>query len=298
MRIARLLVCACLLGPPAAGTTLKIPVWLEEPRSSIQVTVGGKPVEVLSVQTPDDDLILLIVMDTVNHLDRTDAAREALVEKLGSLGPRYFAGVLSAQDGLLVRLDPTHRRERLLEELAAVEVRGVPGLLDVVEQASRIADHTLGAAKVRVAVLFITDGEVADYRGDYTIPIVNPSDRRDLSRRFRNQLILTRVRAIADTLKLAQAPLFFLHLARQNDDLNEVYQNGIRQFATVTGGEAVFAQSLQEIPFLVERLLDRIATHSVISLEAACNGLRRLEIRASEGAPHHPDRIGCSPDGS
>ncbi len=298
MLVARLLVCAWLLGPLAVAAALKTPVWLEEPRGSFQVKLGGKPVDVLSVQTPDDDLILLIVMDTVKHLDRTDAARDAVVEKLGSLGPKYFAGVLSAQDGLLVRLDPTRRRKRLHEKLAAVQVRGVPGLLEVVEQASRIADRTLGAARVRVAVLFITDGEVADYRGDYTIPVVNPSDRRDLSRRFRSQLILTRVRSIIDTLQSAQAPLFFLHLARQYDDLNEAYQNGISQFAAVTGGEALFAQSLQETPLLVERLLDRIAAHSVLSLEATCNGLQKLEIRASEGAPQHRDRIGCPLAGS
>lgn len=293
MRVARLLVCTALFGPLAVAATLKTSVWIQEPLGSLQVKLGGKPVEVLSVQTPDDDLILLIVMDTVKHLDRTDAAREAVVEKLASLGPKYFAGVLSAQDGLLVRLDPTRRRKRLHEELAAIEVRGAAGLLDVVEQASRVADRTLGAARVRAAVLFITDGGVADYRGDYTIPVVNPSDRRDLSRRFRSQLILTRVRSIVDTLELAQAPFFFLHLARQYDDLNEVYQNGISQFAAVTGGEALFAQGLQEIPHLVERLLDRIARHSVISLQAACNGLQKLEVRASEGAPQHRDRIGC-----
>ena len=125
--------------------------------------------------------------------------------------------------------------------------------------------------------------------------MVNPSDRRDLSRRFRNQLILERVRTIVDRLESAQAPLFFLHLARQYDDLNEVYQNGINEFAETTGGQALFAQSLQEIPSLVGRLLDRIAAHSVLAIEGATEAPQKLEVDAGAAPVEHRERVSLPP---
>lgn len=296
MRLARQIVGACLSASLASAGTLKTPIWADAPFDALEIELGGEPVVVRALDTPDTSLIVLIVMDTVRFPDRTDAAREAILTKLaGFERKKSFVGILTAQDGLTVRQDPTRNRRRLRERLAGIEVRGVPGLLDVVEQASRIADRTLAAAPVRVATLFITDSGVEDYRGDYTIPVVNPSDRRDLSRRFRDQLIQARVRAIVDTLETAQAPLFFLHLARQRDSLNEVYQNGIAEFAARTGGQALFAQGLQEIPDLVGRLLDSIATHSVLHLETDCEGLRKLQVRAPGTITKHRDRVGCPP---
>lgn len=294
------IVCwAVLCASLSTAGTFKTPVWAESANANFEVTLDGDPVDVRSVQTPDDNLILLVVSDTVKFPDRADAARTAIVEKLEALGPRYFAGVLTAQDGLQVQLDPVRGRRKLREKLDSLDVRGVPGLLDVVVQSSRVADQTLGAAKVRLAVLFVTDGEIEDYRGDYTIPVVNPSDHRDLSRRFRGQLILERIRSIADALATAQAPLFFLHLARQYDELNEVYQNGINQFAQLTGGMALFARGLQEIPAMVERLLDDIAAHSVLTLEAECPGLHRLEVRSGgASATKHKESVGCVQPGS
>ncbi len=289
---------ALLLAPTASPEVFKTPAWVDGPAESFEVTLGGRRVAVQSVQTPDEHLILLLVLDTVNRPDRAEAARDAIVAKLGELGPKYYAGVLTAQDGLVVQLDPIRGRKRLREKLDSMDVRGVPGLLDVVVQASRLADETLNAADVRLAVLFLTDGEIEDYRGDYTIPVVNPSDRRDLSRRFRGQLIRERIRSIADSLSSAHAPLFFLHLSRRHDDLNEVYQNGISEFARVTGGRALFAQGLQEIPAMTEQLLDEIAAHSVLRLEADCEGRRRLEIRTNGTEVRHKEDLSCADPGS
>lgn len=298
MAVGALVALALLGAPVAMADVFKTPVWHDGPTGSYEVTLDGNPATILSVQTSDEHLILLLVLDTVNRPDRTDAAREAVVAKLVELGPKYFAGVLTAQDGLVVQQDPIRGRKKLRDKLDSIDVRGVPGLLDVVVQASRLADQTLQAASVRLAVLFLTDGEIEDYRGDYTIPVVNPSDRSDLSRRFRSELIRERIRSIVDSLESAQAPLFFLHLARQYDDLNEVYQNGISEFAQVTGGTALFARGLQEIPAMVGRLLDEIAAHSVLKLEADCDGVRRLEVRAEGASPKHKEAVRCSQPGS
>ena len=298
MVICRILAFSVLLAPPVAAELLKTPVWSEAPSHAFEVLIDGEPVPVRSVQTPDNELVLLIVMDVVKRADRVDAAREAIVRKLTELGPKYYAGVLSAQDGLQVRQDPTRGRGKLRRNLGGLDVRGVPGLLDVVGQASEIADRTLLAADVRLAVLFLTDGEIEDYHGDYTIPVVNPSDRRDLSRRFGAQLILERIRSTVDALESAQAPLFFLHLARQYDDLNEVYQNGINEFASITGGTALFAQGLQEVPALVNQILDEISRHSVVSIEVECSGLHQIEVIAGQDEVRHEGLIGCPSPGS
>ena len=298
MRIPRLLVGLGLMCLNLVAEPVKTPIWAHGGQSGLSVALGGESVPVLSVETPEDQLIVLLVMDTVKYPDRTDAARDAIIEALTRLGPQYYAGVMSAQDGLTVHLDPVRARAKLREKLDSLSVRGVPGLLDVVEQVSSIADQTLAAAKVRVASLFVTDGEIADYRGGYTIPIVNPSDQRDLSRRFRSQLILQRIRTIAAELQVAQAPLFFLHLARKYDSLNEVYQNGINEFAQVTGGRALFARGVQEVPAMVQSLLDEIAAHSVLTLEMDCDGIRRLEVRSNGASARHKAMVSCPPTGS
>lgn len=293
MRVRRLAALAVLLVSQSSSEVFKTAVWGEGPARDMAVSLGGEIAAVHSVQTVEDHLILLLVMDTVKFPDRVDAVRDALVAKLTSLGPKYFVGVMSAQDGLRVVLDPVRGRAKLSEALQSLDVRGVPGLMDVVEQVSEIADQTLASAEVRVAVLFVTDGEIEDYRGDYTIPVVNPSDSSDLSRRFRGQLILERIRSIVDRLEGAQAPLFFLHLARQYDSLNEVYQNGISEFSQTTGGRAVFVRGVQEVPAVVEQLLDEIAAHSVVSIDASCEGIQKLEIRSSVGSVRHRETFRC-----
>lgn len=298
MRALRFWVWAQLLVSIAAGEALKTPVWTDGAATGLEVTLDGRPAEVTATLAPDEHLILLLVMDTVKYPDRVDAARDALVRKLRELGKKYFVGVFTAQDGLAVQLDPVRGRNKLRDTLQSLDVRGMPGLLDVVEQASQIADRTLAAAPVRLAVLFVTDGAIGDYRGHYTIPVVNPSDQRDLSRRFRDQLILARIRHAVDALESAQAPLFFLHLARSFDNLNEVYQNGISEFARVTGGTALFAQGLQEIPAMVDRLLDEIAAVTVLTIEGECASRPRLVVRSPQGVAKHRDKIGCPVAGS
>ncbi len=295
MRAAALTVLAVLAATGSRAEGFKTPVWGDSVADSFdfEVAIDGEPVSVASVQTPDDHLILLLVLDTVKYPDRADAAQEALVAKLTELGPNYYVGVLTAQDGLVVRQDPIRSRPRLRERLESIDIRGVPGLLDVVVEVSQVADATLNAADVRLAVLFLTDGEIEDYRGDYTIPVVNPSDRSDLSRRFGGQLILERIRTVVDALESAQAPLFFIHLARRYDDLNEVYQNGISEFARVTGGQALFAQGLQEIPAQVGQILDEIAAHSVLKLDVDCEGPVRLQVTSSGVGTRHRASFRC-----
>jgi hypothetical protein len=143
----------------------------------------------------------------------------------------------------------------------------------------------LREAKVRVATLYLTDGSIYEYRGDYTSSVINPSDSRDLSRRFRDQLIQERIAGVLGRLEDSWAPLFFLHLEQRQDALNVSYQNGITQFAAATQGKALFCRSVAEISPLLYQALDQIKNQYVITVEtpAGSEGAARLRLETPDG---------------
>ena len=110
MAVGILAALALLLATDTQAEVFKTPVWHDGPAENYEVTLNGEPVSVSSVQLSDDHLILLLVLDTVNHPDRAEAARDAVVAKLSDLGPKFYAGVLTAQDGLVVQQDPIRGR--------------------------------------------------------------------------------------------------------------------------------------------------------------------------------------------
>jgi von Willebrand factor type A domain len=249
-----------------------------------KVRLGDRPAAVTSVIAPKGDLLLLIVMDVIGDLGRIDTARQALVEQLEEFGGRQYVSLLQAQDGLQVVQDPTRDRKRLSESILNLPAAGYPGLMGAVEQATAIADSMLKRSDVRVAVLFITDGSIYRYRGDYTSPVINPSDSSDLSRRFRDRLIQEKISAILSSLNTSVTPLFFLHLESHTDPLNVVYENGIQQFAQATGGEAIFCRSVAEIPTQLGQLMDRIRNLYTLTVRAPVPPGRRLRLEVE-----HPD---------
>lgn len=296
-RILLFTLLALLVGPqvvPRVHGDLKAPLWVEAdnehlatlvPPDRIQAWLGDDPAQVRAVHPADGNLILLIVMDVVGDLIRVDAARQGLVEILNRFGPREFAGVLRAQDGLQVLLEPTSDRESLRDALLSLPVSGFPGLLESVEDAATLADRMLIQSDVRIAVLYITDGSIYAYRGDYTNPVINPSDGGDLSRRFRDRLIQERITSLLDSLMASSAPLFFLHLERERDSLNSVYQNGITQFAQATGGEALFCESVAQIRPYLEQIVQRVKNQQVVTLVPPDGVEGRVRLRLEvEGA--------------
>lgn len=297
-RILSLALLGVLVGwqvvSPARGG-IKAPLWVQPedsrfvtlvPLDKIQAWLGDEQAQVQAVHPADGNLILLVVMDVVGDLTRVDAVREGLVEILEAFGPREFAGILRAQDGLEVLLEPTKDHESLKDTLLALPVSGFPGLLESVEDAAKIADQMLRQSDVRVAVLYITDGSIYAYRGSYTNPVINPSDGGDLSRRFSDSLIQERISGIMDSLIASWAPLFFLHLERQRDRLNGVYQNGMTQFAQATGGEALFCESVAQIKPFLEQIVERARSQQVVTIappEGVAGRVRlRLEVDGAE----------------
>jgi hypothetical protein len=266
-----------------------------------EVRLGEEPAAVTSVVAPKGDLVLLIVMDVIGDLGRIDTLRQALVQQLDELEGRQYVSVLQAQDGLQVVQDPTRDRKRLRESILNLPIAGYPGLMAAVEQASAIGDSMLRKSDVRVAVLFITDGSIYRYRGDYTSPVINPSDSSDLSRRFRDRLIQEKISAILSSLNTSVTPLFFLHLESHTDPLNAVYENGLQQIAQATVGEAVFCRSMAEIPTQLAQLFDRMTNLYTMTVRATAPAGRRLRLQVEHpGSPAliHRSHVEIQPMGA
>jgi hypothetical protein len=246
------------------NAVLRVPVLLtsgEEIAGAADVTAsvyGGEAVRVLRVDTPEDDLLLLIVLDLTGDIALIDPARQSLAQQIGSLPPSTWTGLLRAQDGLQVLQDPTPDPEAIKQALASVSTTGRAGLLETVETAAQLADSIAAKSQVRLAVLYLTDSDVRNYREDFTNPVINSSDSRDLSRRFPEGLVREKISKLTDRLARYQAPVFIVHLAYSSERLNEAYQGGLLQIATATGGTATFCRSVAEIPGAIERTVSSI----------------------------------------
>ncbi len=294
-RAVALVACLLVAGPVLAASSaakerrgaLKVALWLE-PRTQKQILLEpkdldarlqGKPAKVLAVSRPGDDLLLLIVFDLTDSLELADVARQALIDQIRELPPRSYVGLLRSQDGLKVLLDPSTDREKIAEAIRSVPVSGKAGLLESVETMEGIADSILSKAAIRVAVFYVTDSDVANYREDFTNPVINSSDSHDLSRRFPEQLIQEKINKMESNIAGRQAPLFIVHLDYRSDRMNDAYQIGLQRLAEITGGSAVFCRSIAEIPDSIQKTFGTIDSHYSVSLEAPERASRNLEVQ-------------------
>jgi hypothetical protein len=272
MRAMVLLLYAASLvaAPPAARKeTLRVPISVQAEtgkpaaalaRESLKIKLNGAAVPVASLLAPGDDLVLLVVSDVVGDVTLADPAKRAFNENAARLPANALAGLLRAQDGLRVLVDPTADRAALKSAVDALPVSGKAGLLDTVQTASALGDAILAKAGVRVAVLFITDSDVSNYREDFTNPTINWTDSGDISRRFRDGLIREKISKLDASLSAAETPIFILHLAYRTDTLNQAYQAGLMTLAASTGGSSYFCRSQTEIPDAMGKAFAAIAS--------------------------------------
>jgi hypothetical protein len=238
---------------PARPRLIRVPVTLSTPEPVLpgQFTASfdnGADARVMRVRSPQDDLLLLVVLDLVADLSVVDPARDALATVFRELPANTHIGLLRAQDGLQVLQDPTPNRDLLAESLRTMPVSGRAGLLDTVEAAAQLADSIAAKSTVRVAILYVTDSDVRNYRQDFTNPVINSSDSRDLSRRFPEGLIREKISKTVDSLAAFESPVFIVHVKYSSERLNEAYQSGLMQIASATGADALFCRSTTEIP--------------------------------------------------
>ena len=228
---------------------------------ALSAYVNGSKAETGRLLSPGDELVVLIVMDVTGDLALASRAKEAVIAWVAQLPPKVWVGLLRAQDGLRVILDPTPDREALISAIKSLPVNGRAGLLDSLPTAAALGDAMRTKAAVRTAVFLITDSDIHNYREDFTNPVINESDRRDMSRRFPDMLIRERISKLEKALSSTQTPVFLVHLNYRTDQLNEAYQMGLMRLAALLGGSSVFCRSITEISPAISRMFDTIQSH-------------------------------------
>ncbi len=291
-----LCVIACLgsAGPEqrrAGPPRLQVPVLASADvalsRAALKATVNGAEAKVLALARPADELILLVVLDLSGDLTLAQSATSAFLEALDNLPPNVYVGLLRGHDSLRVLEDPTRDRERIRKAVESLPLTGRAGLLPSIEPVASIASTMLARSSVRVAVLYLTDSEVSNYREDFTNPVINSSDAGDLSRRFPEVLIQEKMAKVDANLAATRAPVFIVHTSYRSDRLNAAHLDGIAQLALTTGGTSTVCRSLAEIPGAVRDTLDAIRTHYLVTLEIPPNASgKSADVRLeTPGAP-------------
>ena len=289
----------CLAAPPTTRRAqFKIAVWVKTKTGEagaltakdFTATLQGSAARVLAVSRPGEALMTLLVLDLTEGLTRSDIAKEALLAEIQEMPDSAYVGLMRAQDGLKVVLDPTKDRAAAAEAIRALPVSGKAGLLDTVEMAEGIADAILTKTALRLAVFYVTDSSIENYREDFINPVINTSDTHDLSRRFPEQLVQERIARLEKNLARRQTPLFIVHLIYRSDRLNEAYQNGLKQLAETTAGTSLFCRSNAEIPEAIKKTFETIASHYSVCLELSNRAIESTEVQLAIAGNESGDR--------
>ncbi len=280
--------------PVPRQDVLRIPVWADAKDPSQRPPLGqkafngkidGEPAPVVAVRGPGEDLIVMVVLDLTEEMGLADVAKDALLPAIQSLPPKANVALLRAQDGLHVLLDPTADRAAVSDVIRVLPLSGKAGLLDTVEVAARVADSMLRKAEVRVAVVYVTDSNIYNYREDFINPVINSSDQHDMSRNFPEGLIREKVAKLEAKLALYEAPLFIIHVAYHSDRMNEAYQAGLLQLASTCGGSSVFCRSRMEVPEAIASTFRTVATHYSVLLRLPKRPAKAVQVQL-EAAGH------------
>jgi hypothetical protein len=272
MLFAALHLLAGASSPKPVARMVKVAVWADPDErsplsaSDLTATAAGSALRVVDVKGPGDGLLLIVVLDLAGDFSLAGAAKEALITEIDKLPQCAAIAVMAAQDGSRVLADPGADRAVTVAAIRDQPVSGKAGLLDSVETVTDLADSILAGSLVRVAVLYVTDSDVENYREDFTNPVINSSDTHDLSRRFPEALIQDKIAKLAEVLAKRQAPLFVVHLRYRSDRLGEAYQKGLDQLAEVTGGSATFCRSSEEIAEAIPRVIASVLSSYTVAL--------------------------------
>jgi len=270
----------------------KIPVWMRNntagfqtdlKQEDFQVIGGNVHLELSTFLKPESPTLLFLAFDTVGEIANINEVRVALNEELKTLSPQYWVGLMSAQEQISVLQDPTPDRELLRQKIDELTQIGKAGLLESIHS---VADFTTGIllrSDVRVAVIFVTDSDIGNYRADYLNPPVNASDSRDLSRRFAGRALQEKISRMASALTKFQAPIFIVHIDPGRDPLNRAYQNGLKQFAEAVGGQLFLSKTVGDIPAVIQEVFQWVRSFYVLGFEAprAKSGFLKIQVSLS-----------------
>jgi hypothetical protein len=252
-------------------THVLVPVWIDPPPKNLSAedivaTLNGQPATISQVLDPSSDLVILLVLDVTGDISLVDLAKRALISQVEELPENAWVGLLRAQDGLSVIADPTADRKAIIDAIQMLPATGKAGLIDTVAPVTGIADGIERKSHVRVAVLYVTDSSIYNYREDFTNPVINSSDPHDLSRRFPEALIQEKVSNLQTQISSNEAPLFVVHLRYRTNRMEQAYQNGLKTLSEFTAGYSLFCRSDAEIPDAIQKVFSYIRSSWVLSL--------------------------------
>ena len=267
----------------------KLPVWLSGSNgereaklsaSDLKVTVGKAPVTVSALKGPDSPALLFIAFDTVGDISNINEARKTVVEEIKALGSQFWAGLISAQEQMQVLQEPTADRALLQQKIEELTQIGKAGLLESIQPIADLATGVLLNSEVRVAVIFITDSDIGNYRADYLNPPVNASDSRDLSRRFAGRALQEKISRMAALMARTQVPVFIVHIDPGLDPLNRSYHNGLKQLAEGSGGQCLLSKTSGDIPLTIHEAFQWAKSFYLaeFSLRSDKSGYARIQL--------------------
>jgi len=274
----------------------KVPVWVRRGEAdfetdlkteNFQLSDGRAPLKITSFQPPESPTLLFVAFDTVGEITDINQVRLALRQELAKLGAQYWVGLISAQERIEVLQDPTPDRSAVLNDIETLAQIGKAGLLESIIPIADFTTQILLRSNVRVAVIFVTDSDIGNYRIDYLNPPVNASDSRDLSRRFAGRALQEKISRMLSTLVKFQAPIFIVHIDPGRDPLNRTYQNGLKQFAEAVGGQLFLSKTVADIPTVVEEAFRWVQSFYLLGIDVsrAKSGFVRIQISVSKDAP-------------
>lgn len=268
--LASVIAASALAGPGMKADTVSVPAWVGDSgcgaAPKFQATINGKRTPVVRALGPSSDQMILLVSDLTSNMSLIESAKQALISQISKLPANTWVGLLRAQDGLHVLVNPGANRKPVIAAISGLSNNGQPGLLDTVSLALSLATDIMRKTPVRVSVLYVTDGSIYSYPEDYTNPVINESDPYDLSRAFTDSLIDNKISTLMSDLSSQDAPLFVVQLDFRRDRLSEAYQNGLEALASATGGESLICQSQAEIPGVIAQMFARISHTWLLTL--------------------------------
>jgi len=292
------------------SASFKLPVWIQTngilpPRnfsiSEFQVTRGKFRIEPISLSGPDSPMMIFVAFDTVGDVANITEARNAVIHEINELGSQFWVGLISANEQVTVIQEPTPSRELFSQKVEQLSQIGKAGLLDTLLPVADLATSVLLKSNVRVAVIFITDSDIGNYKSDYLNAPVNVSDSRDLSRRFAGRALQEKITRMSKAISRFQVPILVVHIAPGQDPLNRAYQNGLKQLAEIGGGKSLLSKSTGDIAATIHEAFEWARSFYLLGfrLTAAKGRYADIEITLVPNEAHaagnyrlvHPNRI-------
>jgi hypothetical protein len=257
-------------------------------REDLSIFAVPEPFTITRQEQPGTATFLFLAFDLVEDQAPINAAKQALAEEVRKLGPEYWIGLIGVQDTLSVIQDPTRDKRLLLNKIQQSRQFGKAGLLESVQALADFSSSLMRKSSIRVAVILVTDSDVANYRTEYRNPTINRSDSRDLSRRFQGRALQEEISRLSTAMVRFPVPLLVVHVAPGRDSLNRTYQDGLVQLTGAAGGRLFLSKSTGDIPRTLQEAFEWADSFYAVEFEVPSRPSGLFEIEARLGATLSP----------